>query len=67
MLCKPLQHNLHSHKNICTDMLTEQNTQPIKNKLKMLPTKTNSYGKATIPMFSLKYAGHFRPQAMHHF
>lgn len=67
MLCKPLEHNSHSHKNICTDILTEQNTQPIKNKLKMLPTKTKSYGKATISIFSLKYAGHFRPQATHHF
>ena len=67
MLCKPLQHNLHSHKNICTDILTEQNSQPIKNKLKMLPTKTKFYGKTTISIFSLKYAGHFRWQATHNF
>lgn len=67
MLGKPLQHNLHSHKNICTDILTEQNTQSIKNRLKMLPTKTKSYRKANIFIFSLKYAGHFRPQATHHF
>lgn len=45
MLRKPLQHNLHSHKNICTDILTEQNSQPIENKLKMLPIRTKSYGK----------------------
>lgn len=60
MLCKPLQHNLHSHKNICTDILTEQNTQPITNKLKMLPTKTKSYRKAATLIFSLKYVGHSR-------
>lgn len=67
MLGKPLQHNLHSHKNICTDILTEQNTQSIKNRLKMLPTKTKSYRKANIFIFSLKYAGRFRPRATHHF
>lgn len=67
MLCKPLQCSLHSHKNICTDILTEHNTQPIKNKLKMLPTKTKSYRKAAIPIFSLKYADHFKPQATHQF
>lgn len=66
MLCKPLQHNLHSHKNICADILTEQNTQPITNKLKMLPTKTKSYRKAATLIFSLKYAGHSR-YVTHHF
>lgn len=67
MLRKPLQCNLHSHKNICTDILTEHNTQPIKNKLKMLPTKTKSYRKAAILIFSLKYADHFKLQATHRF
>lgn len=67
MLCKPLQHNLHTHKNICTDILTEQNSQPIKNKLNMHPTKTKSHRKATISIFSLKYAGHFKVQATHYF
>lgn len=66
-LWKPLQHNLHSHKNICTDILTEQKSRPIKSKLQMLPTKTKSSAKAAIPIFSLKYAGHFRTQATHHF